>query len=273
MTDEYQPGAGPGNGRTGPMTSQPALTRPAARLAARFGGTKGMRSFGRTIRAAVIGASGGIGGAIAARLAADPDVAEVLAFSRSAEAGRRIDVTDEASVAAAAAGAGPLDLVVVATGLLHRPGLSPEKDMRALALGPLVESFTVNAAGPALVAKHFLPLLPREGKAVFAALSARVGSIEDNAVGGWHGYRASKAALNMLLKCLAIELARKRREQIVLALQPGTVDTELSRPFQAGAKTLMRPADSATALLDVIDAATPEWSGGLYDWRGARLPY
>ncbi len=232
-----------------------------------------MRSFGRPVRAAVIGASGGIGAALAARLAADAAVTEVVALSRSGPEGRRIDVTDEASIAAAASAAGPLDLVIVATGLLHRPGLSPEKDMRALALGPLVESFTVNAVGPALVAKHFLPLLPREGKAVFAAISARVGSIGDNAVGGWHGYRASKAALNMLLKCLAIEVARKRPGQVVLALQPGTVDTGLSKPFQGAAKTLTTPDESAAALLAVIDAAEPSWSGGLYDWRGERLPY
>jgi NAD(P)-dependent dehydrogenase (short-subunit alcohol dehydrogenase family) len=236
------------------------------------------QSFGEGYRAAVIGASGGIGGAFAAALRDDPACAGVACFSRSGRApegmaAAPLDVTDEAQVAAAAGACGPVSLVVVATGLLHDAGMSPEKDMRALDAARLSRAFLVNAVGPALVAKHFLPLLPKAGRGVFAALSARVGSIGDNAVGGWHGYRASKAALNMLLKTLAIETARRRPAHVLLALQPGTVDTGLSKPFQGAAKTLLTPADSAAALLRVVDAAGPELSGALVDWRGERLPY
>ncbi len=235
-------------------------------------------SFGQDYRAAVIGASGGIGGAFAEALRDDPACAGVVCFSRSGRApaglaAAPLDVTDEAQVEAAAAACGPVSLVVVATGLLHDGDFQPEKDMRALSAGRLSRSFLVNAIGPALVAKHFLPLLPRGARGVFAALSARVGSISDNAVGGWHGYRASKAALNMLLRTLAIETARRRPQHVILALQPGTVDTALSQPFLGAARTLMTPAESAAALLRVIDAAHPALSGALVDWRGERLPW
>lgn len=238
----------------------------------------GLSSFAPGARAAVIGASGGIGGALAARLAADPGFAQVLAFSRSGRApapltARSMDVTDEASIAAAAAGAGTLDLVIVAVGLLHDGAMQPEKDMRALSLDGLTRAFAVNAAGPALAAKHFLPLLRRDGRGVFAVLSARVGSISDNRLGGWHGYRASKAALNMLMKNLAIETARRRPAHVLVSLQPGTVDTELSKPFQGSARSLLTPDASAAALLAVIDAATPAQSGDLLDWNGVRLPF
>jgi NAD(P)-dependent dehydrogenase (short-subunit alcohol dehydrogenase family) len=237
-----------------------------------------LSSFPAGARAAVIGASGGIGGALATALAADPAVSETLAFSRSGRAptglaAAKLDLTDEESIAAAAERAGPLDLVIVATGLLHDGVLQPEKDMRALDAERLGRAFAVNTIGPALVGKHFLPLLPRNGRGVFACLSARVGSIGDNAVGGWYGYRASKAALNMILRNFAIEIGRKRAEHVVLALQPGTVDTALSKPFQGAAQSLKTPEDSAGALLSVIDRAEPTWSGGLYDWRGERLPW
>ena len=239
-----------------------------------------------TRRAAVIGAGGGIGAALLARLANDPRYGRIHAFARTGAVAPNpkvvtgtLDLTDDASIAAAARAAGadgPLDLVVVATGLLHDgPDMQPEKDWRALDADRLARAFAINATGPALVAKHFLPLLPRKGRSVFAALSARVGSISDNRRGGWYAYRASKAALNMLLKTLSIELARKRPDAIVLGLQPGTVDTALSKPFQtyvADGK-LFTPDFSAGKLLEVIDAAGPEDTGGLFDWSGERIPY
>lgn len=235
-------------------------------------------------QAVVFGASGGIGGAVVARLAADPSIARVYAGSRhiSASADAKLvpfafDLTDEASISAAAARVdGPVDLVFVATGMLHRPGgPSPEKALRALDGAAMAELFAVNAIGPALIAKHFAPLLPRDRRSVFAALSARVGSIADNRLGGWHSYRASKAALNMLLVNLAIELRRTHPQAIVAALHPGTVDTGLSAPFQRGVmpKKLFDPARSVNYLLEVLNSLTPEDSGGLFAWDGAHIPY
>jgi NAD(P)-dependent dehydrogenase (short-subunit alcohol dehydrogenase family) len=160
--------------------------------------------------------------------------------------------------------------------MLHRPGgPSPEKALRALDGAAMAELFAVNTIGPALIAKHFAPLLPRDRHGVFAALSARVGSIADNRLGGWHSYRASKAALNMLIVNLAIELRRTHPQAIVAALHPGTVDTGLSAPFQRGvAPEKLFDADrSAGYLLDVLNKLTVGDSGGLFAWDGARIPY
>jgi NAD(P)-dependent dehydrogenase (short-subunit alcohol dehydrogenase family) len=190
----------------------------------------------------------------------------------------RIDVEDEASIAAAAeavaAAGGPPRLVIVATGFLHDAGQRPEKSWRDLDPEALARAFRVNATGPALVAKHFLPLVPRKERAVFAALSARVGSVADNRIGGWHGYRASKAALNQILRCLAIEAGRTRPEWVVTGLQPGTVATPLSAPFRSGldADDLFAPDDAAARLLGVLAALGPEQSGRLFDWSGAEFP-
>ena len=158
--------------------------------------------------------------------------------------------------AAAEAVGKPLDLVIVATGLLHaEDGFGPEKSLRDLDADALARSYAVNTIGPALVAKHFLPLMRRDGKSVFAALSARVGSISDNGVGGWYGYRAAKAALNQMLKTASIEHARRWPEGVVVGLHPGTVDTGLSKPFQRNVADgkLFDAAYSAGAMLDVLD--------------------
>jgi NAD(P)-dependent dehydrogenase (short-subunit alcohol dehydrogenase family) len=187
----------------------------------------------------------------------------------------RIDLRDEASIAAAAGRIGaPVDLVLVASGLLHGDRVSPERSYRELSPEALADSFAVNAIGPALVAKHFLPLLPRKGPAVFACLSARVGSITDNRLGGWYGYRASKAALNMLIRTLAIELARTAPDAICVGLHPGTVDTALSAPFQRGvpAERLFTPTYSAARLLEVLTTLTPAQSGGCFAWDGTPVP-
>ncbi len=226
-------------------------------------------------RAAVIGASGGIGAALAEQLRASG--CEVHSLMRSATpADQFIDLEDEASIAAAAqrlSAAGPLDLVIVATGLLQGARAVPEKRWSELSGEALARYFAVNATGPALVAKHFLPLLPRKGRAGFAALSARVGSIGDNALGGWYGYRASKAALNMLIKTLAIELARNRPDAFCAALHPGTVDTALSQPFQRGVapERLFTPAMSAQHLLKVLDGLAPNDSGRCFAWDGSAI--
>jgi NAD(P)-dependent dehydrogenase (short-subunit alcohol dehydrogenase family) len=223
--------------------------------------------------AVVIGASGGIGAALARRLEASGPFAVVHALSRS---GTGFDLEDEGSIAAAAArvAEGPAPaLVFAATGVLHH-GFEPERSWRALDAEHLLRDYRINAVGPALVAKHFLPLLPRDRPAVFAALSARVGSIGDNRLGGWHSYRASKAALNMILRNLAVELGRTHPQAVVAGLHPGTVDTGLSAPFQKGVKPekLFAADHSAERLLAVIDGLTPADSGGIFAWDGARIP-
>lgn len=221
-------------------------------------------------RAAIFGASGGVGAAIAA--AVEARGAEALRFARSGTL--PFDLTDEASIAAAAERAGEVDFVFVATGMLHAPGNAPEKSFAAIAPEALAASFALNAIGPALIAKHMLPRLPRKGRAVFAALSARVGSIEDNRLGGWHGYRASKAALNMLIRGFAIELARRNRDALAVALHPGTVDTALSRPFQGSVpRALFTPEESAAKLLAVLDGLGPGATGGFYAHDGAAIPF
>ncbi len=241
-----------------------------------------LTSFAQPIRALVFGARGGIGGALVANLAADPGVAEVIAAARAPLTGlgdrvRQVhcDITDEASLVAAVAGLGDLDLVIVATGLLHSSdGLQPEKTWRALAAEPLARAFLVNTIGPALIAKHTLPLLPRGRRAIFAALSARVGSIGDNQLGGWYGYRAAKAALNQILRTAAIELAAKRPLAVCVGLHPGTVATDLSAPFRGHVPEgkLFTPGEAASQLLHVLDALTPADTGRVFAWDGSVVP-
>lgn len=221
-------------------------------------------------RALIVG-TGGIGRALADALRTRGGFAAVDAVGRATG----LDVFDEAQLAAlAASGPAPLTLAIVTTGLLHDPQQAPEKSLRDLDAAQLARSFAVNAIAPALVAKHILPALPRDRRAVFAVLGARVGSIGDNRTGGWHGYRASKAALVMLVKTLAIETARTRPETIVVALHPGTVDTAMSKPFQRGVPParLFAPETAADHLLAVIDRLTPAESGGHFAWDGARIP-
>lgn len=232
--------------------------------------------------AVVIGASGGIGAALVAALLADPAFGAVFALSRGVTAmqdGRLhrlpADVTDEASlVNAAACLAGPVRLIIVATGTLHGGGLQPEKTYRALDANAMMESYRVNVVGPALVARHMLPLLAPSGRSVFAALSARVGSIGDNRSGGWHAYRASKAALNMIIRNLAIETARRTPETLCIGLHPGTVDTGLSQPFQRNvpAGKLFTADHSASFLLSVIDRLTQADTGTVLAWDGSTIP-
>lgn len=239
--------------------------------------------------AVVVGASGGLGAAFVDALIGRGGFATVLALSRSGpidEVGvaaarlvrARVDVTDEASIeraAALAASLAPPRLVIVAAGLLHAPdGLRPEKSLAMIDPGRLARLFAVNATGPALVAKHLLPRMPRHGRAVFAAVSARVGSISDNRLGGWYGYRASKAALNMLLRTAAIEWARTAKDGVCVGLHPGTVETALSAPFRSNVSgdRLFTPARSASMLLDVLERLGPADSGRVLAWDGTEVP-
>ncbi|MFM5907996.1 MAG: SDR family NAD(P)-dependent oxidoreductase, partial [Novosphingobium sp.] len=232
------------------------------------------------MRACIFGASGGIGAAMARQLAAREDVAELFALARNPPAdkgkvlGLAFDLEDEASIAAAAetvGKGGAVDLVIVATGVLSLPGgTGPERSFSRIDPAEMARVIALNTIGPALIAKHMLPLLPRDRRGVFAAISARVGSIGDNRLGGWHSYRASKAALNMLVRNFAIELARSRPAAIAVALHPGTVDTGLSAPFQRGVPEgkLFTPEQSAAHLLRVIDGLGADQSGELFGWDG-----
>ncbi len=235
---------------------------------------------------AVVGASGGVGNAFVKLLADDDNVGDVYAFSRTPidwgeknVHGHRLDLTDEASIEAAsqfATGRSSLDLVIVASGILYRgQQIKPEKGMREIDPQSLAEVLAVNAIGPALVAKHFLPKLSKGHKTVFAALSARVGSIGDNRLGGWASYRMSKAALNMLVKTASIEQARNRPESIVVALHPGTVDTRLSQPFtrRVDPSKLFSPTLSAGKLLQAIDALVANDSGGFFAYDKSRIDF
>ncbi|MDY7525270.1 SDR family NAD(P)-dependent oxidoreductase [Sphingomonas sp. 10B4] len=228
--------------------------------------------------AVIIGASGGIGAAFEAALIEEGAYDVVHGFARSRTGAQHLDLTDEASIAAAAAhvAKGPAPtLVIVATGILHGDARGPEKALRELDPAWLARVHAINAIGPALVAKHFLPITPKTGRNVFAALSARVGSISDNKMGGWHGYRASKAALNMLVRTIAIEEKRRNDRAIVVALHPGTVDTALSKPFQGNVQPgrLFDTERAALQLLDVIEELKAPDTGKLFDFEGKEVPF
>ena len=233
------------------------------------------------MRALVVGASGGIGSAFVELLAAQARYTQVVTWSRSEAVTSRekvvpihgIDLQDEETIAEAAQRLGEVDLAIVATGVLHDVDLKPEKSWRSLEPNAMKRAFEINTIGPALIAKHVLPLLPRDRRAVFAVLSARVGSIGDNRLGGWHSYRASKAALNQLIRCFSIELSTKRPQAICVSLHPGTVDTGLSKPYQSGVPegNLFTPAESARRLLGVLDVLTPAQSGRVFDWAGKEI--
>ncbi|MFN4023195.1 MAG: SDR family NAD(P)-dependent oxidoreductase [Hyphomonas sp.] len=233
--------------------------------------------------AVIFGSSGGIGRALVEALVARGDYTPVFAVSRSGApvAGAEAvaaDFLDAPALAAAAeliAGAGPVRLCIVASGILSDgASLQPEKSARQQSLAAFERVFAANTFAPALVAGQMLALMPRKERSVFAALSARVGSISDNRLGGWHAYRASKAALNMLIRNYAIEQARRAPGSICVGLHPGTVDTGLSQPFQSGVAEgrLFTPDEAAGYLLDVIDGLGPDDSGRCFDWAGKEVP-
>jgi NAD(P)-dependent dehydrogenase (short-subunit alcohol dehydrogenase family) len=223
--------------------------------------------------AVVIGSAGGVGAAFVSALEARN--INVIGLSRHTTP--PLDLLDETTIAAAAANvraqSTDIRLILLATGFLHGNGLLPEKSLAGLNAAGLAHNFSVNAIGPALIMKHFLPLLPRAGRSVFAALSAKVGSIGDNRTGGWYAYRASKAALNQLIHTAAIELARRAPDAVCVALHPGTVDTNLSAPFAKAGLTVRPPAIAAAELLAVLDGLAPTQTGKFFDYKGAELPW
>lgn len=225
--------------------------------------------------AVVVGASGGIGAALLAQLQGDAGFAQVLGLSRRSQPG--LDLLDEASIAACAHAVAqtqlPLRLLIDATGSLHSEGMQPEKSWQQIDAAAMAQSFAINAIGPALLMKHFLPLLPREGKSVFTTLSAKVGSIGDNRLGGWYSYRASKAALNQLVRTAAIELRRRQPQALCVALHPGTVATALSAPFAKAGLEVRPPQEAAQRLLAVLEQLGAADSGGFFNHDGTALPW
>ncbi len=215
----------------------------------------------------IIGASGGIGSALVDAYAASG--AEVDRLSRS---GDGFDVTDAGSVADHLTGRGPYDRVVVATGALEIAGAAPEKTIKGLDPAAMADQFSLNAIGPALILSHAHHLLPRDRSAVMAVLSARVGSIGDNRIGGWISYRAAKAAVNQIVHTAAIELARTHGQATVVALHPGTVATAFTEKY-VGRHPAVPPQDAATNLMEVMDGLKPEQTGQFFDYSGASVPW
>ncbi len=234
-------------------------------------GDRGLRSFPSGGLAVVIGASGGIGAALVDALAGVPAFSAVIGLSRPT-----LELRDESTIAASAAllaVQGTPRLIIDATGVLHAGAMQPEKSWRQLDPVQLAEAFAINAIGPALLMKHFLPMLPVDGKSVFATLSARVGSIGDNRLGGWYGYRASKAALNQFVRTAAVELHRRQREAVCVALHPGTVETRLSSRFGKHGLEVQTPAVAAARMLRVIDRLRSTDSGSFLDQHGQSVPW
>lgn len=229
--------------------------------------------------AIVIGATGGIGQAFVNHLTASGHFSSVLEYSRKTTPA--LDFTNPATIEACAENAKQqaadrgcdIRLIIDATGYLHDETFQPEKSLRQIDADYMAKQFQINAIGPALLIKHFCPLLPRSGKSVFATLSAKVGSIGDNRMGGWYGYRAAKAALNQLVKCTAIEIGRNKRDCVCLALHPGTVDTGLSGPFAKSGLKVQSPDEATANMLNVIDQLDAQKSGGFFAYDGTELPW
>ena len=217
-------------------------------------------------KALVIGHRGGIGAALVAALAARGVAVTGLGRAEG------FDLTRPETLAVLGTLDGPFDLVLMATGILAPPGQQPEKRLAAVTAESMAQVMAVNAIGPALVLGQVARLLPKPTRSVVAVLSARVGSIGDNDLGGWHSYRASKAALNMILRGAAIELARSHPQAVCVALHPGTVATPFTAGY-AGRHPAVPPADAAANLLAVIDGLTPADTGTFRDWRGDVVPW
>lgn len=232
----------------------------------------------------IIGASGAIGGAMVDALSEDR-ANTVYAFSRSHKSfdqdnviSGHLDFDDEDTIEAAAATAsknGAPDMVIVATGLLHEGNILPEKSIKSLSQDNMHALFQVNTVGPSMVMKYFLPIMPKDRPYIIASLSARVGSISDNSLGGWYSYRAAKAALNMVIKTASIEATRRNDQSIIIGLHPGTVDSDLSKPFQSFVPEgkLFDATFSAAQLLDVMAQRRSKDTGKLYAWDAQEIEY
>lgn len=218
--------------------------------------------------AILFGATGGIGRAMEALLAQDY---ALVTFSRA----NGFDLLDEASIARAAESVKGQDIALIfdATGFLHDDNIQPEKSLKQLTPEAMAKNFALNCTGPALLMKHFLPLLPREGRSIFVTLSAKVGSIGDNHLGGWYAYRAAKAALNQIVRTASIELKRTKPEAILVAMHPGTVDTGLSGKFAKSGLDVKLPPRAAQDLIHVMNGLSASDSGSFKNHDGSDLPW
>ena len=231
----------------------------------------------------IIGSAGALGNALTTQVSLSNPDAVVHAFSRKESLAKIknisthvIDYGSEISIESAALLAsedGPIDLLIIATGILHDGEFTPEKSLKELSAEKLQHFFTANTILPALIAKHFTPYLNKTEQSVFAVLSARAGSISDNGLGGWYSYRASKAALNMIIKNVSIEVGRRNKKAVIVGLHPGTVDSNLTKPFKKNVPEgqLFTPDYSALKLLDVLFDLTPEDSGNFFAWDGEEI--
>jgi NAD(P)-dependent dehydrogenase (short-subunit alcohol dehydrogenase family) len=239
----------------------------------------------KDLNIAVIGAGGSLGREFVKQLAADVKVKSIFAFSGSKILfddpkiqPHFIDIEDEESIKEAADKAnkdGNLDMVIVATGMLHNQETKPEKSLKDLSKEKFQKLFAINTIAPAIIAKHFLSKLNKERKSIFACLSARVGSISDNYLGGWYSYRVSKSALNMVLKNASIEIGRSNKNAIIIGLHPGTVDSDLSKPFQSAVakEKLFTPQYSVKKLLEVMENLNQSDSGNVIDFNGVKIDF
>ena len=232
---------------------------------------------------AIIGASGEIGRAFINEILARYDVNKLYAFSRKGKSfdnscvtSKPLDIEDEDSIAnAVKVVEEKLDLIIIATGFLHNTDIMPEKSIKELSAVKFQKLFAVNTIGPAILAKHFIPYMAKNKKSTLAFLSARVGSISDNYLGGWYAYRASKAALNMIIKNLSIEVRRSNKNAVIVGLHPGTVASDLSEPFQNNVKKekLFTAEYSANHMLDVIEEVSIDESGFIFAYDKQKIEY
>ena len=233
----------------------------------------------------IIGSSGAIGSSFLKYYAEEDKNNVIYALSRSEVASSfsnihnvSIDIESDSSISNASSicsEAGPFDVIIVTTGMLSNESINPEKSLRHLNKESLSRIFSVNTLGPALIAKYFIPLLKKDAPSFLGFLSARVGSISDNRIGGWYSYRASKAALNMIIKNLSIEVARNNPQSIIVGLHPGTVDSKLSKPFQGNVSEgkLFTPDYSVLKMVEVISNLKPGNSGNCFAWNGEEIEF
>jgi len=239
--------------------------------------------FGTDLQVAVIGATGGIGAAFLRNLTDSDSVSRIFAYSRQKIRPENdkmesfsLDITQEESIKTALGDKNApktLDIIINATGILHNKAVQPEKSLKDIDFDRFQHIYAVNTIGQALIMKHFLPLLPREKRGVYGVLSARIGSISDNQIGGWYAYRSSKAALNMLIKTAAIEMGRRYKQCVIVGLHPGTVDTNLSKPFQGFVPDhkLFTPDYAAQRMLQTLDGLVPSDSGKIFAYDGREI--